>query len=255
MSKQNKKKRRKKLSGDMIFGLSLVVIFVGLMTAFILNLDKFKSSDSETTVNENPYATEETFEITTEGRAYLGSEDAPITIVEYGDYKCSHCQQFDANTLPDIEERLVETGKVKFVFKNFPFLSDDSTTAAVYSLAVYDTLGNDAYWEFKERLFEKQKNLYATGTATTSDTIFDEKELKSVVKSLFGKTASAQVSTAYEANVEEYTSTVKADIAEAKANGVTGTPTVFFNGKRLKNSNDVDTMEALVEELTNENVE
>ena len=62
MSKQNKKKQRKKISGDMIFGISLVVIFVGLLSAFLLNLDKFKSDDAEAT-SVSPYASTEAVDI------------------------------------------------------------------------------------------------------------------------------------------------------------------------------------------------
>jgi len=51
---------------------------------------------------------------------FLGDENAPVTIVEFGDYQCPICQRFHANTLPQIKSEYIETGKVKYIFKDFP---------------------------------------------------------------------------------------------------------------------------------------
>src|SRR5690606_38536225 len=49
----------------------------------------------------------------------MGSEDAPVTIIEYASMTCPHCASFHVNTLPTIKEKYVDTGKVRFIFREF----------------------------------------------------------------------------------------------------------------------------------------
>ena len=57
----------------------------------------------------------------TESDFVIGNENAPITIIEYASLSCSHCADFHINTLPEIVNEYVDSGKVKFVFRDFPF--------------------------------------------------------------------------------------------------------------------------------------
>ena len=50
----------------------------------------------------------------------LGKADAPITVIEYSSFTCSHCADFYNTTMPEIEKRYIETGKVKFIFRDYP---------------------------------------------------------------------------------------------------------------------------------------
>jgi len=60
----------------------------------------------------------------------LGDASAPVTIVEYSDYQCPYCGKFFTETQPLIVQNYVNTGKVRMVFRNFPFLGPESTAAA-----------------------------------------------------------------------------------------------------------------------------
>lgn len=51
----------------------------------------------------------------------LGRADAPVTVIEYASFTCSHCARFHAETLPRLKTAYIDTGKVKFVFRDFPF--------------------------------------------------------------------------------------------------------------------------------------
>ncbi len=51
----------------------------------------------------------------------IGSEDAPITVIEYASMTCPHCAQFNNDTLPIIKKELVETGKIRMIYRDFPF--------------------------------------------------------------------------------------------------------------------------------------
>ena len=51
----------------------------------------------------------------------IGDESAPITIIEYASLSCSHCADFHTNTLETLKEEYIDSGKVRFVFRDFPF--------------------------------------------------------------------------------------------------------------------------------------
>ncbi len=51
----------------------------------------------------------------------IGNENAPITIIEYASMSCSHCANFHTNTLPNIKKEYIDTGKVRMVFRDYPF--------------------------------------------------------------------------------------------------------------------------------------
>ena len=57
----------------------------------------------------------------TESDFIIGNKDAPITIIEYASMSCSHCADFHLKTLPQLIEKYVDTGKIKIVFRDFPF--------------------------------------------------------------------------------------------------------------------------------------
>ena len=52
---------------------------------------------------------------------YIGEENAPITIIEYASMSCSHCADFHNDTLEELKSEFIDTGKVKFIFRDFPF--------------------------------------------------------------------------------------------------------------------------------------
>lgn len=85
----------------------------------------------------------------------LGAADAPVTIMEFGDYKCPYCKMFDESVFPLVYEEFIATGQARFIYVNFPFIGPDSTTAAVAGRAVYRQ-DPDAFWHFHHGLFAAQ---------------------------------------------------------------------------------------------------
>jgi protein-disulfide isomerase len=85
----------------------------------------------------------------------LGSDSAPVTIVEYSDYQCPFCGDFDNVQWPDVYEKLVATGKLRWVYKDFPLDNLHShTRLASHAAACADDQGK--FWPMKSRLFAYQ---------------------------------------------------------------------------------------------------
>jgi len=83
----------------------------------------------------------------------LGDEKAPVTIVEYASMTCPHCAAFHAQTYPELKKKYIETGKVRFIMREFPL---DPLAAAGFMLA--RCAGPDRYFPMIEVLFAKQRD-------------------------------------------------------------------------------------------------
>ena len=81
----------------------------------------------------------------------MGNVDAPITILEWGDYQCTYCYKFHQNTLNIINKEFIKTGKVKIIFKDFPLNGYESKLAAEASYCAQD---QQKYWEYHNELYK-----------------------------------------------------------------------------------------------------
>jgi protein-disulfide isomerase len=88
--------------------------------------------------------------LTANGSPYLGDENAPITLVEFGDYQCFFCNKFFHDTENGILENYVKTGKVKIIFKDYTIIGPDSITAALGAHCAGD---QGKFWEFHDILY------------------------------------------------------------------------------------------------------
>ncbi|QHT63978.1 DsbA family protein [Paenibacillus lycopersici] len=150
----------------------------------------------------------------------LGKTDAPVKIVEFGDYKCPSCQYFSQQVKPQLEKEYIDTGKAAMYFMDFPFIGPDSTTAALAAHAVFHQ-SNDAFWKYYDLLYKNQpdeKTLWATTdylVQLAKDNKLDvdyDKMKTDIDKQTYIKEIDKGESTAHKANVQS-------------------TPTLFINGK------------------------
>ena len=88
--------------------------------------------------------------LTNNGSPKNGFDDAVISIVEFGDYQCTFCYKFHQNTLNAIKIQYIDTGKVSFVYRDFPLNGRDSILAAEASYCADD---QGKYWEYHNMLF------------------------------------------------------------------------------------------------------
>jgi len=88
----------------------------------------------------------------------LGRPDAPVTIVEFSDYQCPFCQQFFLATLPALKRDYIDTGKVRYVFRDYP-LDQIHPQARKAAEAAHCAGDQGKYWEMHDLLFRSQRAL------------------------------------------------------------------------------------------------
>jgi len=161
------------------------------------------------------------------GRDHVqGFADAPVTLVEYGDYECPHC----GNAHPivrSIQQKMDD--RLRFVFRNFP-LSEIHPHANHAAQAAEAAGAQGVFWEMHHALFTHQKaladlDLKEIATEAGSD---GEKVLEDVIKGT-------------------YAARVREDFLSGVRSGVNGTPTFFINGQRYNDAWDEETLLAALE--------
>lgn len=171
-----------------------------------------------------------------EDRAILGSENASVTIVEFGDYRCGHCQRFETGTKTQLEEEgYFDNGNVKFHMLHFPVVGP--TTDSVSAAEAAECAGsqsNEAYWNLHEALFEVQGNI-----DYSDQSLIDLAEENTDVD--IGEFESCLTS-------GEFTDRVNEDQTLGGENSVSATPTVFINGERVPDPMNYDQVEAMIED-------
>jgi protein-disulfide isomerase len=232
-SKNNKSNKKKETNSSPKFIFWVIgLIAVGIIGLIFLN----SQSDSDQAVKE---------EIDYENQPFLGEESAPVSIVEFGDYKCPNCKNFAESTVPLIVKEFVDTGKAKFYYFHYPFIHDDSDRTAKFSEAVYHELGNDVFWEFHELIFKKQPE----DTRYETMDYFTEDFLTETLKEIASEAEVNKVVKYFDTKDPE--KAWKKDEALAEELGVTGTPTIFVNGKKF-DGQTLDDLNEMVEEASKE---
>ena len=206
----------KKLVVSVAFVVIVAIVIISFSTYYATLLETQKVAQDRFLASQQEPQQE--FE---NGSPALGSESAPITIVEFGDYQCEACYAWFHTTRDTLIDNYVETGKAKLIFVDLPFLGRDSPMAAQASYCAED---QGQYWEYHTMLYTFQDGHPDSGWA-------DRDRLNSFAFSL-------------DMNIDEfhdcmdsskYKNRVKANYDEAVKNGAQSTPTFIIiseDGKR-----------------------
>ena len=97
----------------------------------------------------------------------IGDKNAPITIIEYASLSCSHCANFHNNTLPDIKKEYVDTGKVRFVFRNFPY-----DPPSLIGSVILKCVPKDVRYDYMNALFLLRKNWVISDNAKSTQELY-----------------------------------------------------------------------------------
>lgn len=153
--------------------------------------------------------------------SYLGSENAPVTIIEYTDYQCPYCQRYFFDAFPQIQKNYIKTGKIKYIVKNMPLSFHSLAKPASY--ATHCAGEQNKFWPIHKKLFLYQNDW---AYADNPDQKFSEYAFSlSLDTDKFNKCMATAEKT--------FGSVVDANIQEAMGLGISGTPSFSINGKVL----------------------
>lgn len=147
-----------------------------------------------------------------------GPEKSTVTIVEFSDLQCPHCK--DAQ--PVIDKLLADEPNARFVFQNYPLPMHNWAAKAAYYADCVGRSSNDAFWKFVQGTFDQQANLTESNADEKLTAIADASGVKG-----------AEIAVC--AAKSDTKGRVDKSVALGTSVGVTGTPTVYVNGRRIGN--------------------
>lgn len=156
-------------------------------------------------------------DVPAEGRV-IGDPNAPVHLIEYGDYQCPACAQFDNQVFPLLLTEYISTGKVSFEFRDLAFLGPDSQTAAEAAACSID---QDGFWPYHETIYA---NHFGENLGNLSESrLIEMAELSGLDKE--------QIASCLDAGT--YAGDVQAMHQEAQQLGLNSTPSFVLNGTVL----------------------
>ncbi len=174
----------------------------------------------------------EPVDVSLDDDAMKGDKDAPVTIVEFSDFECPFCSRFYKGALPELISKYVDTGKVKFVYRDFPLsFHANSKIASMAAECAKDQGGDKAYYLYHNKLYENQQSFGIES-----------------FKKWAGEQGLNQAKFDKCLDDEKFKDEVEKDFAEGQSYGVTGTPAFFINGRKISGAQPFSVFETIVEE-------
>lgn len=165
----------------------------------------------------------------------LGDPNAPVAIVEYGDYQCPFCGKFFEQTESLIRENYIANGKAKLVYRSLAFLGEESISS---SLAAECAKDQGKFWTYHDALYKAEIADGAENNGNLNRDLFLRLagDLKLNVPDF---------TTCYDGN--KYASEIAQVRDRAESAGVNSTPTTFVNGEKVKGAVSFDSIKAVID--------
>lgn len=166
----------------------------------------------------------------------LGNKNAKVTVIEFSDYQCPFCRIFWKESLNQLKKEYIDTGKVSFVYRDYPLsfhpMAEPSAQAA-------ECAGDqDKYWEMHDKIFGEEDKL---GQGTVTYTVQDLKLWASQIGLNPVKFNQCLDSGKYKEEVQK-------DFNDGTSAGVSGTPSIFINGRLIVGAQPYQSFKAIIEE-------
>ena len=167
----------------------------------------------------------------------LGDPNARVTIIEFGDYQCPYCRQFWRETFPRLKKEYIDTGKARFVYRDFPQPVHPEAMLSAIAAECADDQGK--YYEFHDKLFREQDR-------RGRDVVrYRAPELKRWAADIMLDTAAFNSCLDEERHKDE----VSKDYKDLEGLGLEGTPIFFVNGRALVGAHPFATFQKVIEDL------
>ena len=168
----------------------------------------------------------------------LGDKNAENILVEYASLSCVHCANFHNNELPEIKKNLIDSGKLKFIYKDFPL-----DKSAMQASMIAHCFSGDQYFEVLSSLYRNQKKWVSE--ADNSGNFYNS--LHSILKihDITLEKVINCIDTDKGINQKKWDSILSTRL-EGQKIGVNSTPTFFLNGKKIEKPVNYDTLNKLI---------
>ena len=171
----------------------------------------------------------------TEDDFFIGNPDAPVTIIEYASLSCNHCAEFHLNTLPKIKEEYIDSGKVRFVFRDFPL-----NLPALYGSMVLKCVPEDFRYAYQEALYQLQNTWVIRESAKSNKELFKIMQSGGMSKEEFDNCIS-------NTELEQKILQVLMDAQEEF--DIKSTPTFIINGEKLGGNKDIKVFRQIIDKI------
>ncbi len=161
-----------------------------------------------------------------------GDPNAPVTIVEYGDFQCPSCGAFARGVEPQLLAKYVNTGKVKLSFKHFPWIGPESKRAAEAASCAH---AQGRFWEYHDLLYTNQRG--ENSGYLSSQTLKRFATQLGLDQAAFDRCLDGGA----------YRGAVEADFSEVRRLNFNGTPTFLINGQRVVGAQPFSVFESVIE--------
>ncbi|GAB3057765.1 DsbA family protein [Virgibacillus ainsalahensis] len=209
----------------------VIVIITLVIVALIIALVVMNNNNSES--NEGTFEKQPPVD----GQPTIGDSDAPVTVVEFGDFKCPACKVWGTDIFPQLVSDYVDTGKVKFSFINVLFHGEESKLGSLAAESVYKQ-NPDAYWEFHKALFKEQPSENHDSSWITTEIIL---EVARGVSEIDTDKLKSDIENNSEMNE------VNKDSDLVREFGVELTPTIMVNGKMIEDPFDYEAIKNAID--------
>jgi protein-disulfide isomerase len=156
------------------------------------------------------------------GERTLGNDDAPVTIIEYASATCPHCARYHSDTFPALKEEYIDTGRVRYVFREFPF---DDLALAAFMLA--RCAPEERFFPIIDVLFEEQQ----TWTQNPRDELLKIARMAGFTPETFEQCLQDE---------EVASGILEIRTRAAELFGVNSTPTFFVNGEVITGNQPIE---------------
>lgn len=166
-----------------------------------------------------------------EDQPFLGDEDAPVTIVEFSDYLCGYCQLFHNESWEALKENYIDSGKVKFVYRDFLLGYDGDYEAAMVAECARDQEGDEAFFLMHDEIFATISGGFDLDNYVIygEEIGLDGEELRECVEN------------------EEFGDEILADGEYGRSLGVRGTPAFYVNDEFVSGAMAYEDLAALID--------
>jgi protein-disulfide isomerase len=217
-------------------GRKMIVWVTALLVLGVLGILAFLNYQQQTQAKDSP---EKPYRFSYANHPALGDAKAPVRIVEFADFKCPVCREWEETIFPQLKKDYIDTGKVRFYYMNY-LVIPGSGTAALVGRSVY-AQSNDAFWQYYQAVYRIQ-----------GDERTDWATLPVLMQLVRNNVPWIDIrKLQQDVEQQKYWGDVEADKAQGNQAGVSGTPTLFVDGYPVASPFDYTALQSRIQkELT-----